>query len=162
MLGNGSGGGGRIAVYHRDATAFDLNTQMTALGGIETGSPNGQDGTVFEEQIIAMLPPTDGEAPIRKAAIESDKPVRLAALDHSLLGIDFLPTPSGRNPLTFDHSLLTKAQGSRFPGLQQLIADVQSRVKETVRPQRRVYSSNSVLSTTQILESLPHPRCRKG
>jgi len=119
-------------VYFRDATAFDLNTQVTAIGGTESGSPNGQDGTVFQEQIIAMLRPTDLEAPIiKKAEAQFDTPIQLASLNAIPVLSNSLLTHSedeNPNPLLY---------------LKQLIADVQSQMPDNSHPQRSVYSGQS-------------------
>jgi hypothetical protein len=52
-----AGGGGRIAIYYRDATAFNLSN-VTALAG--TGGIEGQNGTVFAQQQTAWGHSTAG------------------------------------------------------------------------------------------------------
>ena len=44
---SGGGGGGRIALYYTDATAFNLS-HIVAFGG--SGFATGQDGSVFLAQ----------------------------------------------------------------------------------------------------------------
>jgi len=64
-FGGGGGGGGRVAIYHRDAiTSFD-ETRITANGG--AGPLQGQNGTVFKQQILASWSP--GEAPVLTATL---------------------------------------------------------------------------------------------
>jgi hypothetical protein len=77
----GGGGGGRVAVYYQSLVGFDLATQVAASGGTGAqGHPNGQNGTVFTQQILASLSPPEGGIPVMKASIEQDQPVRLASL----------------------------------------------------------------------------------
>ena len=67
LSGGGGGGGGRIAVYYENVTTFNLITQVTAAGGIGSGAPNGQSGTIHVEQHFAMFAPTVEQAPVMKA-----------------------------------------------------------------------------------------------
>ncbi len=67
LSGGGGGGGGRIALYYADVTAFSLVTQVTATGGIGSGAPNGQSGTIHTEQQLALLAPTVEQPPVMKA-----------------------------------------------------------------------------------------------
>jgi RHS repeat-associated protein len=62
----GGGGGGRAAIYYSDITGFD-STKIKALGG--TGAVSGQNGTVFTQQTLAMLTPTDSDAPVMLASL---------------------------------------------------------------------------------------------
>ncbi len=88
--GSAGGGGGRVAIYYQDAAGFDF-TKATSKGGVGgTGVPSGQNGTVFLQQIFAMLTPTNSDAPVMlalsgiegKAETGSDSPtddlIRLA------------------------------------------------------------------------------------
>jgi RHS repeat-associated protein len=78
--GSTGGGGGRVAIYYQDAAGFDF-TKATSKGGAGgTGVPGGQNGTVITQQTLAMLTPTDGDAPVMKAQAESatDDLIRLA------------------------------------------------------------------------------------
>ena len=59
--GGGGGGGGRVAVYYGSATGFNLSN-ITVNGGIGSGAPNGQSGTIHLQQQIAKLSPTFGDA----------------------------------------------------------------------------------------------------
>jgi hypothetical protein len=49
----GAGGGGRVAIYYRDASPFNMSN-VTALAG--TGGIEGQNGTVFLQQQSALAP----------------------------------------------------------------------------------------------------------
>jgi hypothetical protein len=49
----GGAGGGRIAIYYRDASAFNMSN-VSALAG--TGGIAGQNGTVFLQQQSALAP----------------------------------------------------------------------------------------------------------
>ena len=127
----GGGGGGRIAIYYQDATAFDLNTQVTAQGGTGNTAPDGQNGTIYVEQIIAILLPIDGEPPVKKAQVPLDTPVQLASLDLIPLGSNVLPSDSE------SESPLTVVPSSRLRNLKQLITKIQSATPDV--PQRRLY-----------------------
>ena len=59
--GGGGGGGGRVAVYYGSATGFNLSN-ITVNGGIGSGAPNGQSGTIHLQQQIAKLSPKFGDA----------------------------------------------------------------------------------------------------
>ena len=131
FFGNASGGGGgRIAIYFQDASTFDLVNGVSALGG--PGGPNGADGTVFLQQVVAMLIPTDGEdLIIRKAEAQFESPVQFASLNPVLIESGPVSTDS-------DEEL-----SNRLHILQQLIADVQFQLPNTSHPQRRVFSYQS-------------------
>jgi len=132
LLASGGGGGGRVAIYYQDATGFDLATQVTVSGGSGNAAPNGADGTVLLEQIIAMLLPSDGEFPIiRKAEAQFEMPVRLASLNPVPITSNKLPNHSKPE---IPHRLLY---------LKKLIADVQSKMRDNSLPQRRVFSYQS-------------------
>jgi len=152
--GGSGGGGGRVAIYYQDAAGFDLTTKVTAFGGTGSGAPNGGAGTVFLEQVIAMLLPTDEEIPVRRASLQNDGTVQLVLLDLVPLGSsaqstdfedDLLLTID--DPHSVDQLLLTIDQSSPLLALKQLIADVQSLMPNISNPQRRVFSESSVLST---------------
>ncbi len=129
---SGGGGGGRIAVYYQDATGFDLTNKLTSFGGTGAGAPDGGDGTIVNEQVIAMLLPTDSGVPIKRVAVESEEPVRLASLNGSLFAIrqSLNSTDEFRNLVS---------------SLKQLIADVQYQIPSVEHPQRRVFSYQSKL-----------------
>jgi len=143
----GGGGGGRIAIYYQDATAFDLTTQVTAQGGTGNTAPDGQNGTIYVEQIIAILLPIDGEPPVKKAQVPLDTPVQLASLDLIPLGSNVLPSDSE------SESPLTVVPSSRLRNLKQLITKIQSATPDV--PQRRLYRrvSSTNDQTDQIDET---------
>ena len=116
--------------FQEDATGFDLTNQLTSFGGTGAGAPDGGDGTIVNEQVIAMLLPTDSEVPIKRVAVESEEPVRLASLNGSLIAIrhSLNSTDEFRDPVS---------------SLKQLIADVQYRVPSAKHPQRRIFSYQS-------------------
>ena len=138
------GGGGRVAIFFQDATGFDLSNASATGGG-----PDGQDGTVHLEQTLAILIPMDEEVPIRKAdardAISGDQDNRLASLDHLPIGIGHSSTSAGRSRIPMDDSQ------THLLDLKTLVAKLQSRISKTDHPQRRMFSSTSVLSTQSSL-----------
>ncbi|MCZ6624836.1 MAG: hypothetical protein O7B35_11505, partial [Deltaproteobacteria bacterium] len=122
----------------QDATAFDLNTQVAAPGGVGNGAPNGQDGTVFLQQqtFMGLLLP-DIEAPIMKAETDSgftvDEPIRLASL---------LPVAARLSSAKSSRILPSARQ---IPDLKELIAKLQAEMPRLDRPQRRIFTYNSAI-----------------
>ncbi len=120
------GGGGRIAIFHRDITGFN-QANIQALGG---GSSNpGQPGSVHLQQVIAMLLPSDPHGPIMeraKAPIES--PIQFASLN--VFPVKSVGIANETGP----------AISTGLLGLELLISEMQSSVNDTVRPQRRFFS----------------------
>ena len=64
---SGAGGGGRIAIYYSSATGFNFATQVFVTGGTVNGAPNGQDGTIYLQQQLAMIEPVLELSPVQIA-----------------------------------------------------------------------------------------------
>jgi len=123
---------------------------VNAFGGTGSGAPNGGAGTVFLEQVIAMLLPTDEEMPVRRASLQNDGTIQLVSLDLVPVGSSALSTDfeddlllTIDDPHSVDQLLLTIDQSSPLLALKQLIADVQSQMPNISVPQRRVFSYQS-------------------
>jgi RHS repeat-associated protein len=77
---SGGGGGGRVAIYYSDATNFNLAAQVSVSGGAGASAANGQAGTIYLQQQVAMLSPETEEAPVMTAEAQENRFARIAAL----------------------------------------------------------------------------------
>src|SRR4029077_11127240 len=77
---SGGGGGGRVAIYYSDATNFNLAAQVSVSGGAGASAINGQAGTIYLQQQVAMLSPETDEAPVMTAEVQENRIVQIASL----------------------------------------------------------------------------------
>ena len=133
-----------MAVYYQSLVGFDLTTQVTAFEGAGApGIADGQDGTIhLQQQTFTswLLPATN--VPVMKTEVRESQAVWVASL--GAVGVGFTPVAlsSGLESQSTNTYLR-----SRIPDFKALLARLQARIAEIDRPQRKVFSRNSVLET---------------